>query len=272
MSLQRAREAAAAGDWQAGYELLTKADSDRQLGLAELPLLAEVAYAAGHLDVTIEAWERTHALSVEVGDRVGAAGAAVRVAMHLLLDTALMAPVRGWLARAERLLEGEPETAAHAWLAVVRAYERMLIGDVQAARGWSERAVEVGSNRDPAACAVGRVAAARLRILDGEVAEGLALLDEVGVAAVSGELDALSTGLVYCELVCALQGLAQYDVAEQWTQAMERWCRTNAIGSLHGRCRVHRAEMLRLRGACDDAEQEALVACDELKPYLRREL
>ena len=35
-----------------------------------------------------------------------AAGAAVRVAMHLLFDTALLAPVRGWLARAERLLDG----------------------------------------------------------------------------------------------------------------------------------------------------------------------
>ena len=102
--------------------------------------------------------------------------------------------------------------------------------------------------------------------------KGLALLDEVGVAAVSGDLDALSTGLVYCELVCALQGLAQYDVAEEWTDAMERWCRTNAIGSLHGRCRVHRAEILRLRGACDEAEREALVACEELRPYLRREM
>jgi tetratricopeptide (TPR) repeat protein len=77
---------------------------------------------------------------------------------------------------------------------------------------------------------------------------------------------------VYCELVCALQGLAQYDVAEEWTEAMERWCQTNAIGSLHGRCRVHRAEILRLRGACDEAEREALVACDELRPYLRREM
>jgi tetratricopeptide (TPR) repeat protein len=77
---------------------------------------------------------------------------------------------------------------------------------------------------------------------------------------------------VYCELVCALQGLAQYDAAEEWTEAMERWCRTNAIGSLRGRCRVHRAEILRLRGACDEAEQEALVACDELSPYLRREM
>ncbi len=148
----------------------------------------------------------------------------------------------------------------------------MLTGDLQGARLWSERAIATGSRCDAAACAVGQVAAARLRILDGDVAEGLALLDEVGVAAVSGELDPLSTGLVYCELVCALQGLAQYDVAEEWTEAMERWCRTNAIGSLHGRCRVHRAEILRLRGACDEAEQEALVACEQLSPYLRREM
>jgi tetratricopeptide (TPR) repeat protein len=272
MRLQRAREAAACGDWEQAYDLLMKADSDGLMGPTDLQLLGEVAYAAGHLDVTIEAWERTHALSVQAGDPVMAAGAAVRVAMHLLLDTALMAPVRGWLARAERLLEGQQETPAHAWLAVVRTYEQMLTGDVQGARQWSERAIEVGSACDAAACAVGRVAAARLRILDGDVAEGLALLDEAGVAAVSGDLDPLSTGLVYCELVCALQGLALYDVAEEWTEAMERWCQTNAIGSLHGRCRVHRAEILRLRGACDEAEREALVACEELRPYLRREM
>ena len=62
MSLQRAREAAADGDWETGYELLMEADSDGLLGPAELPLLGEVAYAAGHLDVTIEAWERAYAL------------------------------------------------------------------------------------------------------------------------------------------------------------------------------------------------------------------
>jgi tetratricopeptide (TPR) repeat protein len=183
-----------------------------------------------------------------------------------------MAPVRGWLARAERLLEGREETPAHAWLAVVRAYERMLTGDMPSARQWARRAIEVGAKCDPAACAIGRVAEARLLIVDGDVHQGLALLDEAGVATVSGELDALSTGVVYCELVCALQGLAQYDLAEEWTEAMERWCETNAIGSLHGRCRVHRAEILRLRGSCDEAQRQALMACEELRPYLRREL
>ena len=70
------------------------------------------------------------------------------------------------------------------------------------------------------------------------------------VATVSGELDPLSTGIVYCELVCALQALAQYDLAEEWTEAMERWRHGQPVGSIHGRCRVHRAEILRLRGSC----------------------
>ena len=270
--VERARDAAALNDWRQAFDLLMEADADGLLAPTDLPVLGEVAYAAGQLEVAIEAWERAHTASMQAGDQVAAAAAAVRVAMHLLFDTALMAPVRGWLARAERLLEGRGETPAHAWLAVVRTYERMLTGDLPGARPWARRAIEVGSRCDPAACAIGQVAEARLLILDGDVQQGLALLDEAGVATVSGDLDPFSTGVVYCELVCALQGLAHYDVAEEWTEAMERWSETNAIGSLHGRCRVHRAEILRLRGSCNEAERQALVACEELRPYLRREL
>ena len=133
--VERARAAAARGGWQDAFDLLMAADADGLLGPADLPLLGEVAYGAGHLDVTIETWERAYAVCLEAGEQLAAAGAAVRVAMHLLFDTALMAPVRGWLARAERLLEGlrGADTAAHAWLAVVRTYERMLTGDT--ARG-----------------------------------------------------------------------------------------------------------------------------------------
>jgi tetratricopeptide (TPR) repeat protein len=270
--VEAARASAASGDWQQAFDLLMEADADGLLAPTDLPALGEVAYAAGQLDVAIEAWERAHAACLLAGDQVAAAGAAARVAMHLLFDTALMAPVRGWLARADRLLEGESETPAHAWVAVVRTYERMLTGDMAGARQWARRAVEAGSKHEPAAYAIGQVAEARLLILHGDVQQGLALLDEAGVATMSGDLDPLSTGVVFCELVCALQGLAQYDVAEEWTEAMERWCETNAIGSLKGRCRVHRAEILRLRGSCNEAENQALLACEELRPYLRREL
>lgn len=268
----RARDAATRGDWQKAFDLFLAADADGDLAPADLPLFADVAYAAGNLDVTIAVWERVHTASIDAGDPVAAAAAAARVAMHLLFDTALMAPVRGWLARAQQLLEGQAPSPAHAWHAAVRAYERMLGGDPDGARAWARRAIEVGTMTDPAACALGRVAQARLCILDGDVDRGVALLDDVGVATVSGALDPLSTGVVYCELVCALQGLGRYDAAEEWTEAMERWCQTNAVGSIHGRCRVHRAEILRLRGALAAAESEAIAACDELRPYLRREL
>jgi len=271
-ALDKARHAAEIADWATAVELFATADADGGLGIDDIGAFAEVAYAAGQLDRCVALWERAHTEYVAAGNPVGAGGAAVQVAMHLLIDTALLAPVRGWLARAEDLLAEHDPTPAHAWHAVGRSYERLLSGDMDGAGVAARRAIEIGSACDPAACAVGRVAEARLRILDGDIEAGLALLDAAGGAAVSGQLDPLSTGIVYCELVCALQGLAHYDLAEQWTDAMERWSSTKAVGSIHGRCRVHRAEILRLRGKWNDAEDEVLAALEELRPYLRREL
>jgi hypothetical protein len=138
--------------------------------------------------------------------------------------------------------------------------------------GRTDRPSRLVPGATPAACAVGRVAHARLLILDGDVGEGLALLEEAGVAAVSGDLDPLSTGLVYCEPVCALLGLAQYDLAEEWTEAMERGATRRPLGACTGAAGSTGAEILRLRGSCDEAEVEALLACEELRPHLRREL
>jgi tetratricopeptide (TPR) repeat protein len=269
--LNRAREAAGRGDWREAYDLLSEADATTPLGGPDLAFLADVAYAAGRLDITIGAWERAYSQSMLAGDQQSAAAAAVRVAMHLLFDTAFMAPVRAWIKRAERLLQSDLETPIHAWLAVVRNYERMLSGDFDGARRWARHAIEVGTKCDSAAAAVGRVAEARSLILSGEVSQGLILLNEAALTTTSGELDPLFTGVVYCEVVCALQALAQYDLAQEWTAAMEEWRHGQPVGSIHGRCRVHRAEILRLRGSSAEAETEALLACEELRPYLRRE-
>ena len=57
--LDQGHDAAATGDWSRAFDLLVQADQDTRLSVDDLGLLAEVAYAAGHLDVTIVAWERT---------------------------------------------------------------------------------------------------------------------------------------------------------------------------------------------------------------------
>ncbi|MBW3620445.1 MAG: hypothetical protein KY461_09385 [Actinobacteria bacterium] len=269
---ERAAAAVDAGDWGGAFALLCDTQATRPLTAPELELLARAAYGAGEFEASLTAWEQLHGAHVAAGEHLAAAGAAAMLAMYLMMDTGLMAPVRAWVTRAERLLEGQDEHAVHALVAMVRTYERIMCGDLAAARHWAARAIDVGTRHGAAGpAAIGRLAAARLQILDGRIDEGLQLLDEVAVTLVSGDLDALTIGMIYCELICAMQGLAQYDRAGEWTEAMDRWRSDAAFGGINGRCRVHRAEMLRLRGSCDEAEEEALHACAELRPWMRRE-
>ncbi|MGE0509670.1 MAG: hypothetical protein AB7Q42_12145 [Acidimicrobiia bacterium] len=220
----------------------------------------------------MSAWESLYSLHLGVGNDIDAARAAAMIAMYLMMDTGLMAPVRGWLKRAERLLETHGEVPARAVIAMVRTYERFMCGDMEAAREQSARAIDLGGRLGVApAVVIGRVAAARIKIFDGHIDEGLDLLDEIGVVLMSGEFDPLTTGMMYCELICAAQGLALYDRAREWTEVMEHWRHGAAFGGINGRCRVHRAELLRISGTCDLAEEEALGACDELRPWMRRE-
>ena len=56
--LAQGREAAARSDWPRAYDLLVQADQSTRLSLEDLGLLAQVAYASGHLETTIEAERR----------------------------------------------------------------------------------------------------------------------------------------------------------------------------------------------------------------------
>jgi tetratricopeptide (TPR) repeat protein len=269
--IEAAEAAAARGEFKAAFDLLAAAAADGTLAPGNRPLLADVAYAAGRLDVVFATWERVHAERARDGEPLGAAEAAVRMAQHFLIDTALMAPGRAWLARAEALLGGNEDNAVFAWLALLRSYVLLLSGDFDGARVWARRALEVGTRCDPVAAAFARVAEARRLVLEGSARDGLRLLDEAAAATFAADLPVVAAGMIYCELVCGAQGVGQYDLAEQWTEAYVRWT-PRAQGSLGGRCRVHRAEILRLRGALAEAEAEAMAACEELRPFLRREL
>ena len=101
----------------------------------------------------------------------------------------------------------------------------------------------------------------------GRVDEGLALIDESTVAAVSGELDPLTTGRIYCATISVCRNLADWRRALEWTDAAERWCHRQGVSGFPGICRVHRAEIMHFRGSWADAEREAKRACEELSRY-----
>lgn len=269
--LQLARAAVDRGDWHGALQLLADVHDDASSAEA-WELRAHARYGAADFEGCLEAWEALYELRLAEGDEMDAARAAVMLSMFLLIDTGLMASVRGWLRRAERLLVGHTDTPSHALVATVRSYERFLCGDAEAARRWSTMAIDLGTRLGVTpAVVIGRTCAARLTIFEGRVDDGMDQLDEVASMLMSGDVDALTAGMMYCELICAARGLALNERAIEWTEVMERWRHGAAFGGVHGRCRVHRAEMLRVSGPCDRAEEEALLACDELRPWMRRE-
>jgi len=95
-------------------------------------------------------------------------------------------------------------------------------------------------------------------IRQARVAEGLALLDEAMVAATRGELSPIVTGVVYCGVIAGCEEAFELRRAREWTDALSRWCDEQPeLVAFSGRCRAHRAEIMQLHGAWDDALEEA---------------
>jgi class 3 adenylate cyclase len=253
--------------WQEALELLRKADAEGRLEAPDLELLGEAAWWSGDINVCISARERAYGAYLEAGQPLRAA----MIAFWLVrdhgarLDGALSS---AWFRRAERLLQDQPTALPHGYLEMMRARAAHMSGDFDRAVELGERAVEMGMEfGDPNLQALGLVYQGMAMVGRGDVQEGLALLDEATVAAVSGELRPNVTGMVYCNMISTCQDLAEYRRAGEWTEAAQRWCDRQAISGFPGLCRVHRAEIIRLRGAWSEAEQEARKASTELMDH-----
>lgn len=271
--LDRAREALSRKAWQEGLALLTEADRQKELLPEELPKLAEAAYFAGHPEISRDAWERIHVDAIRRGDSTRAAEAAIQI-LFLLIDAGLLAQFQGWSQRAERLLgNGEADTPLHGALSLIRGFYALITGEIDHALQHARKAIETATRFDDRDTLIlARTTEARALIFQGHIEEGMAMLDETAVAAASGELDPITSSLVYCNVVCSWQGLAEYDRAEEWTTAMMRHVDGHEVGGAHGFCRVHRAEILRLRGQCREAANEAQRALEEIRTYSQGEL
>jgi tetratricopeptide (TPR) repeat protein len=267
--VQQGRDAYRRHAWHEAFDSLRDADSETPLSPDDLGLLAESAWFAGDPDAAIEARERAHAGYLEQGDKCHAAAMALQIGLDHFerLEAAIG---NGWLGRAKRLLEQTPnECAAHGWQALSLGYlARRIAGNEEEALRQARLAQGIGERLAiPAIQALALQQQGYALVAMGRVDDGLALIDESTVAAVSGDLDPLTTGRIYCSTISVCRDLADWRRAVEWTDAAERWCRRQGVSGFPGICRVHRAEIMHLRGSWADAEREAKRACEELSRY-----
>ena len=265
--LEAGREAARRLAWREAYEHLSGADANGNLTGEDLANLAEAAYWTGRLEEAIAFRERAVAAYIAEGEPRRAAVLAAMLSIDNLMR-GLMAVSSGWLGRAERLLADEEEGAEHGFLAFARAMTAYMMGDLGTTVAEFGRAQDIASRfGDGSVAAMALVFKGALMVASGEVEEGLALLDEATATALTGELQPLATGIVYCVTIDSCQSLGDCGRAAEWTDAANRWCDRTDITGFPGACRIHRAELLRLRGEWPKAEEQALQACEELQGY-----
>ena len=265
--LTAGREALGRHAWQEAWELLSQADREGELSGEDLEDLAEVAFFSAHADQRAGILERAFKVHFAAGNEARAAYLALALAeTHGRAGRISIAT--GWLKRAERLLDGKDEGYVHGYLALAQSELARTTGDIDRALELAERAVQIGqsaANPDLKASALSGLGA--LKIATGETSDGFSLMEEASFAAVNGELSPITTGVTTCSLIAACRDLTDYRRASEWTKAAEQWCQRESVSGFPGVCRVHRAEVVAMGGAWDQAELELTKATAELEAY-----
>jgi class 3 adenylate cyclase len=268
-SLDAARDAGNRQAWRSAFEAYSAVDRSL-LSPEDFELFGDAAWWTGRLDEAIKQRERAFAGFSAAGDKPAAA----RVALTLAWDhegRAAFAVSQGWFANAQRLLEDLPESVEHGRVLLSEALTALMAeGDLPKAIELFDQTFELGGrvgDRDIQMLALG--GKARALIMGGEVEKGLALHDEASASAVCGELKPFTTGLIYCLTISSCQDVGDFRRAAEWTEAANRWCDESDVSGFPGTCRLHRAEIMRLRGDWPAAEAQAVAACEELSDFDR---
>lgn len=265
-ALEEGRAALSRRDWHDAFGSFSAADTVTTMGPEDLEGLAEAAFWTGHYKEAISARQRAHAEWLRLGNRPGAAGAAIALVLQYACR-GNMALASGWLSKAKRLLDGEPEGPPHGYLSLMMTLVLLGSGDVPGALEAARSTYEIGERfNDSDLQALGLTFQGYALARQGRISEATPLFDEAMATAATGELGPLATSLVYCRTICACLDVFDYRRAAEWTEAAgDCPTRTGMVEYLGSDCRTHRADLLLLHGQWAEGEAEARRACDELE-------
>jgi DNA-binding CsgD family transcriptional regulator len=237
------------------------------LTIEDLDAFATASYLTGRDEAGFALWGQAHQRCLDEGTIHRAAHFGMRVAQCLGFKGDLPR-CGGWVDRINRLLDEaqidcvEQGYLQHA-LGMISLFEA---GDVPGALERFQHAGKIGSrfaSRELATLA--RLGEGRMLVYLGDVAGGMAMLDEAMVSIEAGELSTVATGDAYCTVIDACAELADVVRCRSWTASMARWCDTQQELVLYrGHCFIHTAEVLDTMGRWPEALTAVRQASERL--------
>lgn len=265
MTLEVARDAVKRNDWDTAVEAF---GDQFDLGPDDLVLLGDALWWSAHPDEAVGVY--THAFDAYVReDRICEASTVGATLAYLAMRRMSESVAMGWAARVESLLADEPECPGHAWLSMLQVAQALFVSyDLDAVKSAADQTIEIAQRQGvvgPQALALSFKGIALT--YQGHWRDGMRMVDEATVLAISQGDDLRASSDVYCNLMGVCSTLADYKRAVEWTDQAERWLKSNSLGGFTGVCQVHRAELKRLRGDWSQAEHDARVASVELERF-----
>ena len=257
-ALEQGRESFRKQAWGNAFSQLSAADREAPLDPERLMELAQAALLIGREAEGADLLARAHQAFMNRGDAQPAARCAFWLGFTSLLNGEV-AKAGGWLSRASRLLDGQPDCVEKGYMLLPTGYRSVQAGDAATAHSSFAQAADIGKRfRDTDLMTLGLQGQGRALIRQGEIARGMTLLDEAMVAVTAGEVSALNAGGIYCSVLDACGEVFDLQRAQEWTSALERWCTSQPdLVPYRGHCLVRRAELLQLHGSWSDALEEA---------------
>jgi DNA-binding CsgD family transcriptional regulator len=266
-TLDAARTAHAGNRWPEARARFLEARAMAPLSADDMAAFADAAWWAGAIDECLSACEEAYRLYLH-GENPEP-----RPAAMLAIDIGFSWYLRGeeamgsgWLSRAQRLLEEEPNCVEQGYLQALQIDAALGVGDLDAAIEGARAVAVVGTRHGDETLVAYALAGEGIALIkQGRVRDGLAVLDEAMLPVVAERVRPTYAGNIYCQLMSVCHELTDLRRAQQWTDATARWCEgfSSAVMFL-GVCRVHRAQLLQVRGEWARAEEEIALVCDEL--------
>jgi tetratricopeptide (TPR) repeat protein len=266
-ALEAGREAFDRQDWDGAWQLLSEADAASPLEPADLERLGEAGFWTNRHEKSYPFQQRAYQSYLKAGDLERAAYMALVLTIHHAsrMDFAVAG---GWYAKAERHLEGLPESFAHGYFSFVTALFAEAAGDWPAVLETAGGVHTVGCRcGDADLQALGLAFQGLAETHLGDVTHGTKLLDEAMASATAGELTTLATGVIYCRMLCACLDVQDFSRAGEWTDVIRTLGPQAGLGGLPGDCRTHRAAVLAKRGEWEEGLHEAELAISETETF-----
>ena len=267
--LNKGRQSLSSGEWEKAREFLEEAVKKEKLP----EIYEELGWACWWLNDASGVFEnrtKAHNLYLENNDKLGAIRNACWMGVDYIEFKGEFAVASGWFKRAEKLLDGLPDSWELSMFKILKArWTFQVEKNPELAFKLLDESMKISrslKNVD------GEMLAEALKgfilVVEGKISEGMPLLDDATLLGLTSEQsDIKFTTITCCYMIDACERIRDYERATQWCDNVKELCKRWRYKAMFANCRMKHAGILIWKGDWNEAEEELLSAANELKEF-----